>query len=258
MTRGPTVAGRARVAGELQLFCRPGLAEGDVTSAVLSRNVAGMDALVFDFDGTIVDTESAEFAAISEVWAEHDREYPIEQWMAHIGTTTSADWVTELAESLGRPLDRDVLHRRQRKICNDKLLHLVARPGVLALFDEAQTQGLKLGVASNAPRWWVEQHLTTLGVVDAFAVLMGVDTASAPKPDPAPYREACEALGTTPERSVAFEDSMTGVHSAVAAGCFTVACRGPLTFAHDLSGAHRLVPSLADVTIDDLRAWRAA
>jgi HAD superfamily hydrolase (TIGR01509 family) len=214
-----------------------------------------MEALVFDFDGTIVDTESTEFGSIREVWAEHGCDYPIERWMGHIGTTTSADWVNELQTELGRPLQHDALHRRQRDICRKMLESLEARPGVLELLDAAQSEGVPLAVASNAPRWWVEQHLTTLGVVGAFGVLVGADTASAPKPDPAPYREACLALGADPRRSFAFEDSMTGVHSAVAAGCFTVACRGPLTFAHDLSAAHQLVESLTEVNLDSLRAW---
>jgi HAD superfamily hydrolase (TIGR01509 family) len=214
-----------------------------------------MKALVFDFDGTIVDTESAEFESISEIWAEHDRVYEIERWMAHIGTTTSADWVSELAEELDRPVKRDILERRQREIARAKLAALVARPGVLELVDAARSEGVALGVASNAPRWWVEQHLTTLGVADAFGVLVGVDVASAPKPDPAPFREACLALGVSPVDTIAFEDSMTGVQSAVGAGCFTVGCRGPLTFAHDLSAAHRLVGSLSEVTLDHLRGW---
>jgi beta-phosphoglucomutase-like phosphatase (HAD superfamily) len=73
--------------------------------------------------------------------------------------------------------------------------------------------------------------------------------------DPRPYREACRALGADPATSVAFEDSHVGVRSAVAAGCLTVACAGPLTEAHDLSLADRIVESLAEVNLALLGQW---
>jgi len=83
-----------------------------------------------------------------------------------------------------------------------------------------------------------------------------VDTVGAPKPAPAPYLEACAALGADPARSVAFEDSSTGVASAVAAGLFTVACPHGLTGTHDLSEADLVVRTLAGLDLVGLGADR--
>jgi putative hydrolase of the HAD superfamily len=123
------------------------------------------------------------------------------------------------------------------------LRELAPRPGIVELLAAAAAADVPMGIASNSTLDWVTNRLAQLGLTDHFTVVSTVDTATRPKPDPAPYREACERLGARPERSVAFEDSTTGVASAVAAGLFTVGCPGPLTTGHDLGRAHLLVES---------------
>ncbi len=120
------------------------------------------------------------------------------------------------------------------------------------LVDEAGRAGIPLAVASNAPLWWIEHRLDGVGLRASFELLIGIDIASAAKPDPAPFRMACQALGVDPGRSVAIEDSAVGVRSAVAAGCVTVACPGPLTLGHDVSAAHWVVASHREITFPAL------
>ena len=212
-------------------------------------------ALVFDLDGTILDTETVEYDSVRLVWDEFGHHYPISRFVDVIGTTDSPPWIAELELLLGEPVDAVRIGRRRHEFKRSLLAELRPRPGVVELIEAASARGIPLAIASNAPLEWVERRLADAGLLRRFAALLAVDVSSAPKPDPAAYREACAALGAEPAFSVAFEDSNTGVSAAVASGCFTVACPGPLTEAHDLSGADRVVSSLVDIDIDQLAVW---
>jgi HAD superfamily hydrolase (TIGR01509 family) len=172
-----------------------------------------------------------------------------------IGTTDSPPWIAELELLLGEPVDAVRIGRRRYEFKRSLLAELRPRPGVVELIDAAVARNIPLAIASNSPLAWVQRRLEAAGLIHHFAALLAVDVSSAPKPDPAPYREACAALGADPARSVAFEDSNVGVSSAVASGCFTIACPGPLTEGHDLSGADLFVTSLTDIDIDQLAVW---
>jgi HAD superfamily hydrolase (TIGR01509 family) len=129
---------------------------------------------------------------------------------------------------------------------------LHARDGIVALIEQAANAGVPMAVASNSPESWVRERLIALELAHHLPVMITFDTASRPKPDPAPFLEACAALGGDPALSVAFEDSVTGVTAAVAAGLFTVACPNPLTRNHDLSAADRIIGTHAEVTLAEL------
>jgi HAD superfamily hydrolase (TIGR01509 family) len=217
-----------------------------------------IEALVFDLDGTVVDTEWAEYESVRLVWEEHGLDFPPVRWVHVIGNAWAPTWVDELAAALGQPLDVVAVRSRQRAHNAELRRELQPREGVLALIEAGAAAGIPLAIASNSDRRWVAARLTELGLVERFAAVAAIDTVERGKPDPQPFLAACAAVRARPERAVAFEDSATGVRSAVAAGCYTVACPVPLTAGHDLSPAHRRVGSLAEVTLDDLRAVVAA
>ena len=213
------------------------------------------EALIFDLDGTIVDTETPEFEAIRAVWTEHGLEYTLAQFERVIGTASgSHDWVEELGRAMDGAVDRDRALATHRHVHARMTAELQPRDGIVALIEEAARAGVPMAVASNSPRWWVRARVDAVGLAPHFTSIVSIDDSSAPKPDPAPFREACAALGVDPARSVAFEDSVTGVRSARAAGLYVVACAGPLTLGHDLSGAHRVIDSHADITLAELGA----
>lgn len=216
-------------------------------------------ALIFDLDGTIVDTETPEFEAIRTVWIEHGLDYSIVQFEQVIGTASGSHaWIDELDTVLGRRVDRDAARAMHRAVHRRLTDELQPRDGIVALIEEAALAGVPMAVASNSPRWWVQARVEAVGLAAQFRTIVSLDESSAPKPDPAPFREACAALGADPSRSVAFEDSAIGVRSARAAGLYTVACAGPLTRGHDLSGAHRVITSHSDITLAELgRALQA-
>ena len=111
-----------------------------------------------------------------------------------------------------------------------------------------------MAVASNSPGYWVAERLIALELHTHLPVIISLDVSSHPKPDPAPFAQACAALGADPRRSVAFEDSSVGVRSAVAAGLYTIACPNPLTVGHDLSAAARIIDAHTEITLADLAA----
>ncbi|MGD9704926.1 MAG: HAD family hydrolase [Acidimicrobiia bacterium] len=212
-------------------------------------------ALVFDLDGTILDTETVEYDSVRLVWDEFGHHYPVTRFVDVIGTTDALPWIAELELVLGEAVDAARVGRLRHEYRRSLLAELRPRPGVVELIDAAVERGIPLAIASNSPLAWVDSRLTDAGLLHHFGALLAVDVSSAPKPDPAPYLEACIALGADPACTVAFEDSNVGVRSARASGCFTVACPGPLTEAHDLSGADRVVTSLAGIDIEQLAVW---
>ena len=212
-------------------------------------------AVIFDFDGTIVDTETTLFQAYAEVFDAHGHLLDRERWLSIIGTDTGWDPMRDLEELVGEPLP-DAVHD-QRRARRDQLIEEAGiRPGVLAWLDAADELDIPLGIASSSPIDWVERHLDRLGLLERFACFACCNDAIPPKPDPTSYRLACEALGADPHRSVAVEDSPHGIAAATGAGLFTVAVPHDLTAGLDLSGADLVVPSLAEVTLVDVLARR--
>lgn len=215
--------------------------------------------IVFDHDGTLIDTESAEYHAVRRIWERHGVELTMQRWSHVVGGVDDGDWwYRELGELVGTPIDPAAALDERRRYSREHLADTGLRDGIRRLVDAAADAGLPIAVATNAPSWWVERHMGRLGVVDSFVTIVGVDVASAPKPDPAPFAEACARIGAAPHEVVAFEDSAVGVASAVAAGCFTIACPCPLTLDHDLSAAHARIDSHADVTLPWLADRHAA
>ena len=214
-------------------------------------------ALVFDFDGTLVDTETAEFESVRLVWVDHGHTYDVSRWSPWVGTASAVPWLDDLERAIGEPVDRVGLRRRARTY-NRELLHLVLpRPGVTQLLAQAEAAGVPMAIASNAPADWVEGHLERLGLLHHFephGAVITVDRVDRPKPHPEAYLTAVARLGAAPSRSVAFEDSATGVAAARAAGLYTVAVPGPMSTGHDLDDADRRLESLDELDLGMLAA----
>jgi HAD superfamily hydrolase (TIGR01509 family) len=214
-------------------------------------------ALVFDFDGLICDTESAEYEAVRRVWRDHGVDLALEAWLPAVGAI-APDWVAELEAEVGQRLDRGTLVAARRAHAAELLAELSMLPGVRALLDAAHDAAVPCGLASNSPAAWVEGHVERLGLGSRFDVIVTADRVGQPKPDPEPYLIAVAALGVEPADAVALEDSVIGLTSARAAGLYTVAVPGPMSAHHDLSGADLLLTSLTDITLERLGAGLAA
>lgn len=208
-----------------------------------------LDALVFDFDGTILDTESCEFDSLVAVFEEFGQSLELSWFQTYVGTSEHPPWVAELASRADRPVDEAACLARRREIKYEMLEGLEPLPGVLSLLDEAAAAGLAVAVASSSPLEWVGTHLDTLGLRDRFVAIRTFDDVAEAKPAPDLYLAAIEALGANPARSVALEDSSHGITSAKTAGMAAVAIPNAITAGLDFSAADLIVPDLTHVPL---------
>jgi HAD superfamily hydrolase (TIGR01509 family) len=213
-------------------------------------------AIVFDFDGLILDTEGPVFHSWLETFEAAGVRLTLEEWSDTIGRANAGDPADLLAERTGQPLDE--ARRAARKARRDELLAAEAvLPGVHDWLEDARRLGLPIGVASSSEVDWVAGHLERLGLLDRFACLTCFDGVLQGKPAPDLYLAACESLGVAPADTLAVEDSGNGVTAAKAAGLKCVAVPHDLTRDHDLSGADILVQSLAELPLEEAmtRLW---
>ena len=205
----------------------------------------GVKALVFDFDGLILDTEEPVYQSWRELYEEHGEQLPFDRWIQIVGSSNAAfDPRGHLEARLGRPLSPEVLDRRIRRRTELVLAEPVL-PGVAQLADAALARGLKLGVASSSSCEWVGGHLQRLGLRDRFACVRCRDDVAAVKPAPDLYQSALDCLGVRPEEAIAIEDSPNGIAAAKAAGMWCVAVPNGITGGLDLSRADAVLESLS-------------
>jgi HAD superfamily hydrolase (TIGR01509 family) len=215
-------------------------------------------ALLFDFDGLILDTELASRAGWELLYRDHGHELPPDLWATVVGTTHAPfDPMAHLEELVGEPLDREALNER-------RYTHEIAlieaeelRPGITEYFTVARERGLKRAIVSSSPRSWVDMHLERLEEAVGWDAICTADRDPArAKPAPTLYLEALDLLGVTAAEAVAFEDSPNGVLAAKAAGIFCVAVPNEVT--RDLgleeAGADLVLDSLAGLPPETLFA----
>jgi len=220
-------------------------------------SVGDIGALVFDFDGLILDTETCTYDTTASIFAEHGETLDLAWWHSIIGTADHPHWSEILADRLGRPIDRAALVAQREVRRLEVLQALPPCAGVVELLDAAVVEGIPAAVASSSGLDWVGGHLERLGLRSRFAAVVTRDdvrgNGARTKPAPDLFLMAAEWLGVEPARCVAFEDSPHGVAAARAAGMVVVAVPGPMTAGLDMSAADMMVPSLADVDIAALR-----
>ncbi|MDQ3777694.1 MAG: HAD-IA family hydrolase [Actinomycetota bacterium] len=206
-------------------------------------------ALLFDFDGLIVDTETPSLASWQRVYREHGHELTLERWAPIVGTLDGFDPLAYL-EQLHGPVDRDAVLARQHEheLALGEIEEL--RPGVLDYLDEAQRRGLRTAIVSSSSRAWIDRHLRRLERAENFEAIVAADgDRERAKPRPTLYLEALDALEVRAAEAIAFEDSPNGVKAAKAAGIFTVAVPNGVTATLGLDGADLVLESLADLPL---------
>jgi HAD superfamily hydrolase (TIGR01509 family) len=209
-------------------------------------------AIVFDFDGLILDTEEPVYRSWLEVYEAHGEELPFDRWVQIVGSTAAGFHPQQhLEERLGRPLPKEVLDRRIGRRM-EMILANALLPGVIEHLDEARDLGLKLGVASSSSTEWVRGHLARLAILDRFECVRCRDDVANAKPEPDLYVAVLRCLGVPADESVAVEDSPNGVAAAKRAGMLCVAIPNSITTGLDFGEADLVLKSLAEVTVADL------
>ncbi len=213
-------------------------------------------AFLFDFDGLILDTETASRAGWQRLYREHGHELPPEKWSLMVGTVGGWDPWAHLEELTGGPLDRDSLNERRFAHELSLIEAEELRPGISDYLAAAARHGLKRAIVSSASRRWIDMHLARLERDVGWDAIVTADhDEERAKPSPTLYLEALERLGVEAADAVAFEDSPNGALGAKRAGIYVVGIPNAVTRDLDLDGtADLVVASLADLPPDDLLA----
>ena len=203
------------------------------------------DAVIFDNDGLLLDTEEAWTRAERDLFERYGRTFTSEHKRDLLGNSKHVA-AAKLEAMLDRPGEgMRLMAELDELVMQEALAGVAVRPGALELLSALREAGMPLGLASNSPRVFVDRVLAVAGIApERFDTVVTQEDAARPKPAPDIYVEACARLGAVPGRSAALEDSPPGVASARAAGLFVIAV--PYFADHTLDGASMQAASLAD------------
>lgn len=210
-------------------------------------------ALILDFDGLILETETPVYQSWRELYESLGCQLSFDKWAGTIGKAEGLfDPFEDIEEQLGRTVDREFFGPLRRK----RELELIAKqpvlPGVKEVLDTAVQMSLMLGLASSSSCEWVSGHLTRLGLFDYFDTIKASDDVPHTKPDPALYQAVLAALDLGPNQAIVFEDSPNGILAAKRAGLFCVVVPNQLTARLKLNHADMRLNSLADLPLAKL------
>jgi HAD superfamily hydrolase (TIGR01509 family) len=206
-------------------------------------------ALVFDFDGLILDTETPLIDAYAEVHAAHGVPFDRAAFLHSVG---HADYAFDPWHGFSPHADRAALEVDRRGRKDALMLQQPILPGVVALLDAARARGFRVGLASNSEHTWVDPHLQRLGLFEHFEFIACRGDAPSPKPEPDLYRLVLNRFGLRGHDAIALEDSHTGVLAAKRANLWAVAVPNASTAHHDFGHADLQFKSLAEVTLEQL------
>jgi HAD superfamily hydrolase (TIGR01509 family) len=214
-----------------------------------------LKALIFDFDGLILDTETPEVLAWQSIYKDHGFELPLHEWEQTIGGygISNFDAAEHLSVLSSGRLDSVSLRSRYRKEA-DAMIHAnPILPGVISMIEQAKEAGLPVAIGSSSPHSWVDTHAKRLGIFEYFDRIICQDDVppGRTKPNPDIYLKALEQLNVKKDAAVVFEDSPNGVLAAQRAEIFVVAVPNPLTAKMGVSG-DATVSSLAQLSLQQL------
>jgi len=211
-------------------------------------------AIIFDFDGLIVDTETAIYQAWAELYQKFDQELLLSDYSQCVGSdfATSYDPQTALEERHGKPIEWDNVIPEKDERIRELLLAQDTRPGVRQLIEQISDAGLDRAVASSSTFNWVGGWLRKLGLDHHFPIVRCRDHVERIKPSPDLFLAAAEKLGVAPHEALVLEDSVNGLKAANAAGIPCVIVHNTVTSAGDFAGARNVFHSFEYLSLNDL------
>ncbi|MDP1547513.1 MAG: HAD family phosphatase [Anaerolineales bacterium] len=214
-----------------------------------------LKALIFDFDGLILDTETPEVLVWQSIYREHGFDLPVYEWEKTVGgygisNFDAAEHLSHLSQGRLDPVSMRTRYRRESGLLIEAGSIL---PGVLELIHAARESGVRVAIGSSSPHSWVDTHLKRLGIFHFFVPVICQDDVAPgrTKPNPDIYLKALDQLKVQNTEAVVFEDSPNGVLAARRAGIFVVAVPNGLTALMNVRG-DRTVASLAELSLQQL------
>jgi HAD superfamily hydrolase (TIGR01509 family) len=208
-------------------------------------------ALLFDLDGTLAETDSLHLPTWVEALLPHGIEVDEAFYRENISGRANAEIVGDLLPNISAREGREIVEDKEAGF-RERAGELEPLPGLMDFLRGVKERGLRTGLVTNAPSENVAAVLPALRLEAYFDVVVTPAEAGHGKPDPAPYRVALKKLGAAPEEALAFEDSLSGIASAVGAGIPTVGIASTQN-PERLWGAGAFVVA-KDFTDPDLRA----
>jgi len=202
-------------------------------------------ALVFDFDGLILDTETPLIDGFADVHTAHDLPFDRHRFLRCVG---HADYSFDPWKRFGSEVARQDLEAELQFYKRIRVLAQPVLPGVIDLMDAADARGWPIALASNSGHTHCEEHLQRLGLLSRFRFVACREDVASPKPEPDLYRLVVNQLGLRPHEAVALEDSQAGSLAAKRAGLWCVVAPNASTAHHAFDHADWRVESLAEVT----------
>lgn len=194
----------------------------------LERGEKLIKAIIFDFDGLIVDTETAWFEAYKETMSLYKVDLPLERFVECVGSDNTALYEF-FKQQLGESCNIEEIEAKAKSLYKIKMKTPQAREGVKDYLEEAKKLGYKIAIASSSTKEWVTHYLNELGLLHYFEVIITRDDVDKVKPAPDLYLKAVDALNINPNEALAFEDSLNGLQAALAAGLKCVIVPNPVT-----------------------------
>ena len=211
-----------------------------------------MFAVIFDFDGTFLDSETPEYESHKRVFADHGVRLSHDEWCTGIGIVKpGTHWFDRLCARTAAPPTFERFREATREHFRE-MVRMEPMPGISALIGALVAAGVPRAIASTASSEWVLRALEELQLAPTFDVIVTGDQVQRGKPAPDVYLEAARRLNTGPDHCVAIEDSGPGVAAAKAAGMKTIAIPHALSRTHSFDGTDLHVRTATDLTIDDL------
>lgn len=213
-------------------------------------------AVVFDFDGLIIDTETPSYEAFKQVYESYGASLDVETFSKCIGTTFAAfNPYTYLEELLGRKLDLDAIERDVIEIHQKLVAKQTLRPGVIDYLTAAQNKGLKIALATSSPHSWIAPLFDRFELWKFFDGITTADDVVQVKPDPELYVKSLDKLGVEGSEAIAFEDSLNGLRAAKAAGMHCVIVPNPVTAHFQFQHHDLLISSMEEKTLAEVIDW---
>ena len=210
-------------------------------------------ALIFDFDGVILDTETPDYQTWQDIFQSHGVVLERSLWQSFIGGSSAVfDAPQHLEELTGTHVDREAIRRQRRQCYLDLIDASAVLPGVVDYITESKSLGLKLGLASSSSVDWVEGHLARRRLLGHFDSIKTRDHVVNVKPDPELFLASLEQLGVRPDEALVIEDSANGVAAAKQAGLYCVLVPNPMTKDLHIHNADIRLNTLSDMPLSTL------
>lgn len=212
-----------------------------------------IQAVIFDFDGLMVDTETPAYHAFRKIYEEYGTQLPLEIYAQCVGTSFEVfNPYTYLSECLSEPVDPNIVKVKVDVYYKQLLQGVAMRTGVEDYLIAAKRLGLKVGLASSSYYNWIEPYFTKFNLEHYFDAICTADVVKNVKPDSELYLLALEKLEVSADQAISFEDSLNGFIAAKGAGLHTVIVPNEMTRTFPFKDYDLMISSMTDIKLEDL------